>query len=152
MTKDQAELLDKMLAHFLEVSTLSKGAAFFSEEVARHLKLDEDEVSDLWTSYLVPITFNNGPIVEWNDGNIQFVQVNYNTKRFIDYGGFIKFYQEELERKAAEQEERELNAQKLRNDIASFRISKKQYYWTIGFALAGLIISIFSIILQITSK
>lgn len=153
MTKNQAETLDKMLVYLQDRCKIHTRTRIFTDEVSVFLGLSKNEVEALWDSYLSVIKHNNVNVVEYiyHPGNVS-IRANFNTELFLKYGGFSKYFQEEKEKEEEQEKFRDLEYQKLNNDIATFNITKKQYQWNKWLAIAGFLLALTSLVIQLFNK
>lgn len=153
MTKEQAGTLDKMLVHLQDRCKIHTRTRIFSDEMGTFLGISKFEVESLWDSYLSDVKFNNINVVEYiyHPGNIS-IRSNFNTQLFIDHGGFSKYFQEEKEKEEEEEKLRVLEYQKLKNEVATFNITKKQYQWNKWIAIAGFLLAFISLVIQLLNK
>lgn len=149
ITKRQAQVLDDMLIKLTTIIN-TRGSRIFGDEMAGMMGIDVDEVESYWKTFIATAKFNNMPVVDFYDHTgLYSIEKNFNTSEFISWGGFKRYVEEQEKKNAEELQRKQLEEQKLINDIASFRITKKQYVWNKIFAIAGFILGLISFLWQI---
>lgn len=150
MTKEQAELLDQMLNVINQRGYTNPNYRIFADEMSTLLHLNRKQIETYWKTFFGKVRYNDLPVADYieNSGSPS-LRVNSNTYEFVVYGGFTKLFENEKQNEAEEQRLKQLQEQKLLNDIASFKITKKQYVVTTFFAIAGFVIAIVTLVWQI---
>lgn len=157
MTEDQAIKIDLILNLLISQDSGTQYPVFYADGIRLKTEFSIDEVFDL-IDKIELITHLENPIVVIKIqriptvGNFKFIRGCYNTEQFLTDGGCIQYYHNEKIREAKEKELKQLEKQKLLNDLASFKITKKQFLWTVSMAIAGFLLALFSLILQIFQK
>jgi len=147
MNQIQAKKIDQII-QIVEEMQLS-----LPQDIEERTRIPEDEIEDL-ISIIDKIRFHDAPIatVLYSNGNFSWIQKTYNTGQFLQVGGCLNYYHNLIEDQKKRNSIKELEEQRLRNEIASFKITKNQYRWNKWIAITGFIIALFSLLLQLFYK
>lgn len=144
LTKEQAVKIDKILNLLIEKRSLE------SKSIHSASMLEMSEVNFLLTKTCY-LQFEGDSIVDYeqdSDNNFDRIRSKYNTEKFLKSGGCIKWREDQIKLQAKEIERQKLEFDKLKNDLETFKITKRQYSWNLGLAITGIIIAIIGILLQ----
>src|ERR1044072_3535592 len=81
---------------------------------------------------------------------LEMVNNSYNNIRISDYG--VKVLSKQIEKERKEEIKERLAQEKLEIDYKNAKRVFKTYWWTFGFAVVGLLISLFLLFLKIAGK
>ena len=157
MIEIQAKKIDEILHLITEQNSDTKYPRVYSDFIMLHLKMTKQEVIDLF-NIIEDVKFSGSPIAIIEVQNIArtndtySIKATYNTEKFLSVGGCLEYYRDLIKDQQKQNELKELEKQKLINDIASFKITKKQYIITTCIAIAGFLIALGSLLLQIFNK
>ena len=157
MNEIQAKKIDEVLHLISNQPSATKNPMMFIDAISVQLDWSKEEVDDI-ISLIDQLNFSGSPIAKIgvmqiaNIANARFIRATYNTEQFLSIGGCIEHFKKVTSEQKKQNEIKALEEQKLLNDIASYKITKRQYFWTIGLAVAGFILAIVSLIIQIFGK
>lgn len=127
MTLTQAENLDRILTLLLERHDKYAGGQTSTGTFAHKLDMYEEEVDDLIGLLEYDISYQGNTVVKIYDGGMQkIIEATYNTTRFMDAGGVVKWFNDKLAQQDKEIVRDELERKNLENAIAEFEITKRQ--------------------------
>lgn len=154
MTEIQAIKIDQILNYLIIPRYEKQFPITYIGDIYKLTSLHNDEINDL-LDIINKISFEESPIAQVDTiynpqiGDTRIINATYNTEKFLKVGGCIEHYRNLIEEQRKQNELKELEKQKLLNDLASFRITKKQYIWNKLFAIAGFILGLISCLWQI---
>ena len=157
MNEIQANKIDEILYLLTNQNSGTNYPKMFVDGISIQLGWTKDEINDLF-DIIEQIKYSNSQIATIVVQDIpkiktaRYINATYNTEQFLKAGGCIKYYYNLLEDQKNGNRLKEMGEQKLKNDLASFKITKNQYRWTKGIAIAGLIIALVSFLLQFFHK
>ncbi len=149
MTETQAKQIDAILDFLINGAEMKRYVRLYPAHIKQHFRIPADEAVFLISLITDIIRYNDDDIVTSYGTKPVSISKNYNTQKFMNDGGCIKWFFERIEMEKHRKEIEELEKIKLKNDIAAFRLTKKQFIWTIGIAIAALITAVVGILLQI---
>jgi hypothetical protein len=148
LAEEQAIKIDKIL------KLLINQKAMRIDEICDKINIELTEAEFL-IKVICDLQFEGDNIVESIGNNtygILKIKAKYNTEKFIKVGGYLKWRNDQIEFHKKETEQKELELTKLKNDLESFKITKKQYCWNLSLAIMGIIIALISIFIQVFEK
>lgn len=155
MTEYQANKIDQILSYLIERDP-KFGTNLYEDEISDVVEITPDEAHGLICNILKYITFHENPVAEImidsTSPRMTRLKLSYNTTRFMEFGGCIKIYRDQIIEKEKQADIEQLERLKLENDIASFKITKNQYRWNKWIAISGFLLALFSLLLQIFNK
>ncbi len=150
MTLTQAKQIDAILSLLVNDAEIANfDSNLYREHIYKYFNIPLDEAAFLMKIMFFDIKYNNDNIVKSYGDDAKTISKNYNTQRFINDGGCVKWFNEQLEIERKRQKLEELEKEKLINDIAAFRLTKKQFIITISIAILGLVLSVVGIFIQL---
>lgn len=150
MNQIQAEKIDRILTILVDRNKNGSEHSLFPDEISDILKISEKEAADLINNILKEVVLDGNSVVKFETNQFSTaIKINYNTREFINSGGCLAIYSNQVKEAIKRKKREEQDQQKLDNDIASFKITKNQYLWTIGIAIAGFLLALGSLMWQI---
>lgn len=154
MTEEQAKKIDLILTILISENSGTEFPIFHPDGISLKSGISKDEILDLIDTIEI-LSFQDNPIVFVGSqriptvGTFKYLKGTYNTKLFLTEGGCVHYFEQEKQRLKKEKDLKQLEEEKLKNDVESFRISKKQYQWNKWLAIVAIIVSVSSILLQV---
>lgn len=157
MNENLAKKVDLLLESLIDLNSGTRYPIMHADAIEIKTDLSSDEIYDIF-EIIRKIEFLGLPIAILGIreipgvGKFQYIRANYNTENFLTEQGSIKYFKEIADNQKKAAERIELEEQKLRNDIASFKITRNQYRWNKWIAISGFLIALLSLFLQIFYK
>ncbi len=143
MKQIEALLLDEILTKILESKNNKNYSDFISSEYLKHID-EKDRSDEIYRLEHYIKDYNVARIIR---GSLtEFISRNENTKNFIDNGGFLKIYQDELSRLEKEEERDILSMRKLKWDTKLSKWQVKTFWWVFVFGFFGFIFGLYNFI------
>ncbi|NQU54160.1 MAG: hypothetical protein HQ522_16655 [Bacteroidetes bacterium] len=150
MIESQAKKIDQILNLLVERDIQYPGNTTSAGDANHKLDIPEEEANHLINIIVDEIEFNGDQIVKHHESMFgKKILVNYNTKLFMDAGGCMDLYYDISQIQKEDESRTFMEDIKLRNDLESFRITKKQYGFTKWTAIFSFAIAFISIFLQL---
>lgn len=137
-TYEKAKLLDQILQKGIEYTQKRRETSIV--DLQESFNIDQDEANDI-IEFLAGYYWRSSPIIESFDSS-QFFDTNYNTRAFLDEGGFAKVFETEL-KKQQDQEERE------KLEIEALKLGPKQHRFNKISVIINFVLTLITIVLSI---